>query len=76
MTLDEIKPGKTVVVLSVNGQGPIRRRLFDMGITPKTKILVRKVAPLADPMEVSVRNYELSLRKSEAQQIKVEVCEG
>lgn len=75
MRLKDIKPGNIVVVKKVNGEGPTRRRIFDMGITPNTKIFVRKVAPLGDPMEVSVRNYELSLRKDEANQIEVEEVE-
>ena len=70
-TLKEIKPGETVAVTTFNGTGALRRRLMDMGITKGTKIFVRKVAPLGDPIEVTVRGYELSLRKSEAESIEV-----
>ncbi|MDQ0363146.1 FeoA family protein [Breznakia pachnodae] len=72
MKLKDVKPGETVTVKKVLGTGPIRRRIFDMGITPRTQIFVRKVAPLGDPIEVTVRNYELSLRKDEANEIEVE----
>lgn len=72
MKLKNVKPGETVTVKKVLGTGPIRRRIFDMGITPRTQIFVRKVAPLGDPIEVTVRNYELSLRKDEANEIEVE----
>lgn len=72
MQLNDVKIGTTVKVIKVLGEGPTRRRLLDMGITPNTKIYVRKAAPLGDPIEVSVRNYELSLRKNEAKAIEVE----
>lgn len=72
MKLKDVKPGETVTVKKVLGTGPIRRRIFDMGITPRTQIFVRKVAPLGDPIEVTVRSYELSLRKDEANEIEVE----
>ena len=72
MKLKDVKPGTTVTVKKVLGVGAIRRRIFDMGITPKTKIFVRKVAPLGDPVEITLRNYELSLRKAEADEIEVE----
>ncbi|MDH6367022.1 MULTISPECIES: ferrous iron transport protein A [Breznakia] len=71
MNLKDVKPGETVTVTKVNGAGPIRRRIFDMGITPNTEIYVRKVAPLGDPIEITLRGYELSLRKAEAQEIEV-----
>ena len=71
-TLKQFKPGETGIVYKVYAQGPIKRRLFDMGITPGTEIAMRKVAPLGDPVEVNVRGYELSLRKSEAENIEVE----
>jgi ferrous iron transport protein A len=71
MTLKDVKPGQTVKVEKVNGTGPIRRRIMDMGITKGAQIFVRKVAPLGDPVEVTVRNYELSLRKGEAEIIEV-----
>ena len=64
--------GETVTVVKINADGPMRRRIMDMGITKGSTVLVRKVAPLGDPMEVYVRGYELSLRKSEAEAIDVE----
>lgn len=70
-TLKEINPGETVSVTAFNGSGALRRRLMDMGITKGTKIFVRKVAPLGDPIQVTVRGYELSLRKAEAENIEV-----
>lgn len=70
-TLKEIAPGTTVSVSAFLGTGALRRRLMDMGITKGTSITVRKVAPLGDPIEVTVRGYELSLRKSEAENIEV-----
>ena len=69
--LGEIKPGETVSVTAFKGMGALRRRLMDMGITRGTRIYVRKVAPLGDPIEISVRGYELSLRKNEAESIEV-----
>ncbi len=71
MTLKEIKPGQSVSVVKLTGEGAIKRRIMDMGITKGVQILVRKVAPLGDPIEVNVRGYELSLRKSEAENIIV-----
>ena len=71
-TLKEVKSGDSAKVLRISAQGPIRRRIMDMGITKGCTVLVRKVAPLGDPMEVCVRGYELSLRKSEAEAIEVE----
>ena len=71
MTLKEIKCGETVKVTKIQGEGPIRRRIMDMGITKRTRVLLRKVAPLGDPLEISLRGYELTLRKSEAQMISV-----
>lgn len=64
--------GQTVKVKKVSGEGPVRRRIMDMGITKGTEIFVRKVAPLGDPIEVTVRGYELSLRKADAEMIEVE----
>lgn len=72
MTLQEVKPGETVKVIKVGSKGPFRRRLMDMGVTPGVIIHVVKVAPLGDPMEVSVRGYSLSLRKDETKEIMVE----
>lgn len=71
-TLKEIAVGKTVRVLGISGGGPVRRRIMDMGITKGAEITVRKVAPLGDPIEVNVRGYELSLRKSDGEMIEVE----
>lgn len=72
MTLKEVKPGKSASVIKLTGEGALKRRIMDMGITKGVQILVRKVAPLGDPIEVNVRGYELSLRKSEAENIVVE----
>lgn len=71
-TLSDIRPGERCIVVSIGGGGAIRRRLFDMGITPHTEIAVQKLAPLGDPMELKVRGYELCIRKSEAEKIAVE----
>ena len=71
-TLREIKCGETVKVLKLNGVGAIKRRIMDMGITKGTDVFVRKVAPFGDPLEVTVRGYELSLRKADAELIEVE----
>lgn len=70
--LREISCGQTVTVKKLNGSGPIRRRIMDMGITKGVSVFVRKVAPLGDPVEVTVRGYELSLRKADAEMIEVE----
>lgn len=72
MTLDEIQPGHSVVIISVGGQGLLRRRLLEMGLTPKTIVQVRKVAPMGDPIEVFLRSYVLTLRKEDASKIEVE----
>jgi len=72
MTLKEIKCGETVKVAKIQGEGPVRRRIMDMGITKGCEIFVRKVAPLGDPIEVTVRGYELSLRKADAEMIVIE----
>lgn len=71
-TLKEVKKGENVVVSKVCGAGAIKRRIMDMGITKNVSVFVRKVAPLGDPIEVTVRGYELSLRKSEADMIQVD----
>ncbi len=71
-TLRDVKIGETATVVRLHGEGPVRRRIMDMGITRKTEVLVRKVAPLGDPIEVAVRGYELSLRKADAEMIEVE----
>ena len=65
-TLKEVKCGEKVIVKKIQGDGPVRRRIMDMGITKGCEIFVRKVAPLGDPIEVKIRGYELSLRKSDA----------
>ena len=70
-TLKDAKIGQSVVVLKLHGAGAVRRRIMDMGITKNVEIFIRKVAPLGDPMEVSVRGYELSLRKSDAEMIEI-----
>lgn len=72
MTLREAKVGQTVVVARLHGEGAVRRRIMDMGITKGTEIYVRKVAPLGDPIEVNLRGYELSLRKADAEMIEVQ----
>ena len=75
MTLDEILPGGLVEIVSVGGEGLLRRRLLEMGLTPKTKVKVRKVAPMGDPIEVYLRSYVLTVRKDDASKIAVkEVC--
>ena len=71
-TLREVKIGETVKVVKLHGEGPVKRRIMDMGITKGTQIYIRKVAPLGDPVEVTVRGYELSLRKADAQMIEVQ----
>ena len=71
-TLKETKPGVTVRVVKIGGSGPIKRRIMEMGITKGVDVYVRKVAPFGDPMEVTVRGYELSLRKTDAEHIEVE----
>ncbi len=71
-TLREVRPGETVRILKINGEGALRRRIMDMGITRGTELYVRKVAPLGDPVEVTVRGYELSIRRGDAQSIEVE----
>lgn len=71
-TLKEVKIGETVTVTKLHGEGAVKRRIMDMGITKGTSITVRKVAPLGDPMELTVRGYELSLRKADSEMIEVE----
>lgn len=70
-TLKDAKIGQSVVVLKLHGAGAVRRRIMDMGITKNVEVFVRKMAPLGDPMEVSVRGYELSLRKADAEMIEI-----
>ncbi|MDE5952269.1 MAG: ferrous iron transport protein A [Acetatifactor sp.] len=71
-TLREIPVGQAVTVKKLTGDGPVKRRIMDMGITKGVEVYVRKVAPLGDPVEVTVRGYELSLRKADAEMIEVE----
>ena len=71
-TLRETKIGETVKVVKLHGEGAVKKRIMDMGVTKGVEIFVRKVAPLGDPIEVTVRNYELSLRKEYAEMIEVE----
>lgn len=70
-TLREAKPGETVTVTKLNGAGATKRRIMDMGITKGCPIFIRKVAPLGDPVEITIRGYELSLRKEDAQMVEV-----
>ena len=71
MTLRDVSVGQTVKVTRLNGDGPVKRRIMDMGITKGVEVYVRKVAPLGDPIEVTVRGYELSIRKADAAMIEV-----
>ena len=71
-TLREAKVGETVTVVKLHGEGAVKRRIMDMGITRGTEVHVRKVAPLGDPVELTVRGYELSLRKADAEMVEVE----
>ena len=71
-TLLEVPVGSTVKVVKLHGEGAVKRRIMDMGITRGTQVYVRKVAPLGDPIEVTVRNYELSIRKADAEMIEIE----
>lgn len=71
MTLKEAKPGATVKVVKIFGEGAIKRRIMDMGLTKGVDVFIRKVAPLGDPIEVTVRGYELSVRKADAELVEV-----
>ncbi|MDR0531965.1 MAG: ferrous iron transport protein A [Oscillospiraceae bacterium] len=71
-TLKDVKPGHTIRILKIGGEGPIKRRIMEMGLIRGTAVTVRKIAPLGDPMELTVRGYELSLRKADAELIEVE----
>lgn len=71
MTLKDAKIGQTFRVKKLTGEGPVKRRIMDMGITKGTEVYIRKVAPLGDPVEVTVRGYELSLRKADAEMIEI-----
>lgn len=70
--LKELKPGEKAVIIKITGEGPVKRRLMDMGVTKGAEVLIRKVAPLGDPIEVNIRGYELTFRKAEAENIIVE----
>ena len=71
MTLQEAKIGRAMRIVRLNGEGPVRRRIMDMGLTKGAEVTIRKVAPLGDPIELTVRGYELSIRKDEAAKIEV-----
>lgn len=71
-TLKTVKVGDTIKVVKLHGEGAVKRRIMDMGITRGTEIYIRKVAPLGDPVEITVREYELSLRKADAEMVEVE----
>ena len=71
-TLREVKSGETVTVVKLKGEGAVKRRIMDMGITKGCSVYIRKVAPLGDPVEITVRGYELSVRKEDAQMVEVE----
>jgi len=71
-TLRQVKVGETVKVVKLHGEGAVKRRIMDMGLTKGTEVHIRKVAPLGDPVEVTVRGYELSLRKADADMIEIE----
>ncbi len=73
-TLKEVKAGDKVHVVKLHGEGAVKRRIMDMGLTKGVDVQVRKVAPLGDPIEITVRGYELSLRKADAEMIEVEAC--
>jgi len=72
MTLDQLKIGGYATISAVGGEGALRRRLLDMGLTPKTKVLLRKVAPMGDPIELYLRGYSLTLRKEDAAKIQIQ----
>jgi ferrous iron transport protein A len=72
MTLNELEIGRTSRIIAVNGEGALRRRLLDMGLTPHTEVMVRKVAPMGDPIEIHLRGYELTMRIDDAKKIQVE----
>ena len=76
MTLDQVKPGYGGIITAVGGEGALRHRLLDMGLTPKTQVMVRKVAPMGDPIELRLRGYELTLRLDDAREIALEAPDG
>ena len=71
MTLDQLKVGNSANIITVGGEGALRRRLLDMGLTPRTRVMVRKVAPMGDPIELNLRGYELTIRLEDAQKIEI-----
>lgn len=71
-TLKDLKPGESGIVVKINGVGALKKRIMDMGVTKGTDVKVQKVAPLGDPIEITIRGYELSIRKSEAEQIVIQ----
>ena len=71
MTLDQLKVGNSANIITVGGEGALRRRLLDMGLTPRTRVMVRKVAPMGDPIELNLRGYQLSIRKEDAEKIEL-----
>lgn len=72
ITLKQLKPGESGIVIGLKSEGAVKRRLIDMGITPGTEVYVRKIAPLGDPIEINLRGYELSIRKNDANNIIIE----
>ena len=76
MTLNELKIGDSAAITAVGGEGALRCRLLDMGLIPKTRVRIQKVAPMGDPIEIHIRDYELTIRKDDASQIEVEVVEA
>lgn len=76
LTLDRVPIGKAVIIRKVGGEGALRRRLLDMGLTPNTRVMVRKAAPLGDPIELFLRGYELTLRLDDAREITVEEADA
>lgn len=72
MTLDKLKTGSKGIIKSIGGEGALRRRLLDMGLTPNTMVMVRKVAPLGDPIELHLRSYELTIRQDDARKIEIQ----
>lgn len=71
MTLDKLQPGSSGIITAIGGEGVLRRRLLDMGLTPRTKVTVRKVAPMGDPIELFLRSYVLTIRQEEAAKIEI-----
>lgn len=71
MTLDQLKVGGYGTITAVGGEGALRRRLLDMGLTPRTRVMIRKVAPMGDPIELNLRGYELTIRLEDAQKIEI-----